>query len=358
MSEQSDKQTPDIMQLWRRWLTESERQFNAFASEAMNTEAFARTVGGYVEMYAAFQRMLAEGMQRYLSFINVPSRSDVIGLGETMRSIEGRLARIEETLQMAAEAVDAGERGPARVSEPARTRVPPGVPTAEEARAEAPVIPEQTRAETPALSKETYEEAQPLPEDTRQETQPLPEETRQEAQPLPEETRVAVPTTPQAETLRAMEGQLARIEETLQIAAEVVDAGEGGPARVSEPARTRVPPGVPTAEEVRAEAAASPEQARAEAPALSKETYREAQPFPEETRVAVPTTPEAETLRVIEGRLARIEETLQIAAAVVSGDERSPSLASEPLPTRRPAGVLASEEDGAEASVIPEELRR
>jgi hypothetical protein len=145
MSEQSDKQVPEIMQLWREWLTQSERQFNAFFNEAMNTEAFARTAGGYMEMYAGFQRMLAEGMQRYLSFINVPSRSDVVGLGETLRAIEGRLAHIEETLQIAAAAVDAGERGPAPASEPARTRRPPGVPAAEEARAEAPAIPEELR---------------------------------------------------------------------------------------------------------------------------------------------------------------------------------------------------------------------
>lgn len=145
MSEQSDKRAPDIMELWRKWLTQSERQFNTFSNEVMNNEAYARTLGGYMELHAAIQRMMADGMQRYLSFINVPSRSDVVGLGEALRVIENRLARIEEMLQIAAEVVDTRERGPLPGSEPARTRRPPSVPAAEEAGAEVTAIPQELR---------------------------------------------------------------------------------------------------------------------------------------------------------------------------------------------------------------------
>ena len=144
MSEQEEKQAPDIVQIWRDWLTESERQFNAFFNELMNSETFARSVGGYMEVYAAFQRMLAQGMERYLALLNMPSRSDIVSLGETLRDIEGRLSRIEETLQIAAEAVEVGERGPARRGEPTRTRRPAGLPVAP-AGAEAPVPAEFRR---------------------------------------------------------------------------------------------------------------------------------------------------------------------------------------------------------------------
>lgn len=144
VSEQTEKQQPDIVQLWRQWLTDSERQFNALSQDAMNNEAFARSVGGFMESYAALQRVTAEAMQRYLTFVNMPSRSDVVALGETLRSIEARLARIEETLQIAAAAVDAQERGPAPVSEPPRTRRPAGMPFTEDSAAWAP-IPEELR---------------------------------------------------------------------------------------------------------------------------------------------------------------------------------------------------------------------
>jgi polyhydroxyalkanoic acid synthase PhaR subunit len=131
MSEQTNQPRPDVMEAWREWLTQTERQFNAFFNEAMNAEPFARNMGGYVEATASLQRTMAEGMQRYLSFMNMPSRTDVTDLGETMRSIEDRLSRIEEMLQIAAEAVDMAEEREAALREPTRTRTPPTSPTAE-----------------------------------------------------------------------------------------------------------------------------------------------------------------------------------------------------------------------------------
>ena len=98
MSEETEQPTPDVMEAWREWLTQTERQFNALFNQAMNTEPFGRNMGGAMEITTAFQRMMAEGMQRYLTFVNMPSRTDVTGLGETLRSIEDRLARIEEML--------------------------------------------------------------------------------------------------------------------------------------------------------------------------------------------------------------------------------------------------------------------
>jgi hypothetical protein len=125
MTEQSSNAAPELLQLWRDWLTESERQFNSFFADSMGSDPAARTIGGVVELYAGFQRILAESMQRYLALINMPSRTDVVGLGETLRSIEDRLARIEETLQTAADAIDARERDFGRVGrEPLRTRQP------------------------------------------------------------------------------------------------------------------------------------------------------------------------------------------------------------------------------------------
>jgi hypothetical protein len=149
MAEQQNRQTPDVAQLWRDWLTQSERQVNTLFSEALNQEVSARSVAGFMEMYATLQRLLAEGMQRYLAFVNMPSRNDVVGLGETLRSIEDRLARIEETLQIAAAAVDGRERS-ASLHEPARTRQAPVFPDDPEGipsfnRGNSSAIPEELR---------------------------------------------------------------------------------------------------------------------------------------------------------------------------------------------------------------------
>lgn len=142
MPDQTEQPTPDVMQAWREWLTQSERQFNALFSDAMNQEPFARGMNNYVEMTASFQRLIAESMQRYLSFINMPSRSDVTDLGETLRAIEERLSRIEEMLQIAAEAVDSMDRTEPARPEPFRTRRPPGF--------EAPVTAHESMPRPPA----------------------------------------------------------------------------------------------------------------------------------------------------------------------------------------------------------------
>ncbi len=133
MTEQSQQQaSQDVMALWREWLAQTERQFNAFFNQGMNAEPFARSMGGYTEMTAAYQRMVTEGMQRYLSFMNMPTRQDLIGVAETLKSIEDRIARIEDTLQVAAAAVENNGKSSTRPAEPARTRRPPGYPLADE----------------------------------------------------------------------------------------------------------------------------------------------------------------------------------------------------------------------------------
>jgi len=174
-------------------------------------------------MYAGFQRMLAEGMQRYLSFINMPSRTDVIGLGETLRVIDARLARIEETLQIAAE-VSGPDRGPAPVREPARTRRPTEAPPLE-AWEEAARIPEQFRAEPPAFALGRAAEDQPPA---------FALGRAAEDQPPAFALGRATGDEPLAlERLRLLEERLARIEETLRIAMELVDTGEAGSAEAA-----------------------------------------------------------------------------------------------------------------------------
>lgn len=94
----------DVGQLWRNWLTETERQWNSFFNEVMGTDSFGRFLGGYMEIYSTFQRLVAQNMERSLSTLNVPSRSDIIELSERLSGVEERLGSIEATLKSLAEA--------------------------------------------------------------------------------------------------------------------------------------------------------------------------------------------------------------------------------------------------------------
>lgn len=117
---------PDVGHLWRSWLTETERQWNAFFNDVMGTDSFGRFLGGYMEMYGTLQRLVAHNMERSLSTLNVPTRSDIVDLSERLSSVEQRLASIESSLRALAEAVGHPAR-PAAVTElrPRRTRRPP-----------------------------------------------------------------------------------------------------------------------------------------------------------------------------------------------------------------------------------------
>ena len=103
MPEGNDR--PDVGQLWRNWLTDTERQWNGFFNDVMGTDSFGRFMGGYMEIYSTFQRLAAQNMERSLSTLNVPSRSDMVELSERLSGVEERLASIESSLNALAEAV-------------------------------------------------------------------------------------------------------------------------------------------------------------------------------------------------------------------------------------------------------------
>ena len=126
----SSNDRPDVGQLWRNWLVDTERQWNSFLNDVMGTDSFGRFLGGYTEVYSMFQRLVAQNMERSLSTLNVPSRSDILELSERLGGVEERLAAIESNLRALAEAVVGHPTQPAAVTQlrPRRTRRPRNQP--------------------------------------------------------------------------------------------------------------------------------------------------------------------------------------------------------------------------------------
>ncbi len=121
---------PDVGQLWRTWLTETERQWNTFFNDVMSTDSFGRFLGGYMEIYSTFQRLVAQNMERSLSTLNVPSRSDIVELSERLGGVEERLTSIESSINALAEAVGHPAQTAAVTQlRPRRTRRPRAQPT-------------------------------------------------------------------------------------------------------------------------------------------------------------------------------------------------------------------------------------
>ncbi len=114
----------DAMEVWRGWLTETERQFNSFFNQVMGTDAFSRMAGNYLEAYAVIQRSLNQGMERYLNTFNLPTHSDVVELGERLHNIEERLASLEANIKTLAEVAGVTPTAAVTQLKPRRTRRP------------------------------------------------------------------------------------------------------------------------------------------------------------------------------------------------------------------------------------------
>jgi polyhydroxyalkanoic acid synthase PhaR subunit len=116
----------DPFQVWREWLDRSERQWNEWLNEAMEGEQFGRGSRRMLDLAMGFQSAMNSATHRYFTTLNVPTRADVLQLGERLGAIEERLGAIEEALV----AAGGGARASQRVArpKPKRTRKPPAKP--------------------------------------------------------------------------------------------------------------------------------------------------------------------------------------------------------------------------------------
>lgn len=120
---------PDPMAMWRDWVSTSERQWNSFLNNAMATDEFSQAMGRFMDVYLGMQKNMNEVMGRYLQMANVPTRSDILSLGERLSALEERLIRIEAMLTKSVAVAAAGGSAPnasaaAAKPRPPRTRKP------------------------------------------------------------------------------------------------------------------------------------------------------------------------------------------------------------------------------------------
>ena len=103
---------------FRDLVTQWERNVNSFANQVMGTETFSRAMQDAQRARLGVQQALSDLMARYLAAVNMPSRDDVIRIGERLQHLEKRLTHIESLLGSAAPPPDASPQPP-------RTRQPP-----------------------------------------------------------------------------------------------------------------------------------------------------------------------------------------------------------------------------------------
>lgn len=119
--------TENPLDLWRQFITDSERQWNAFFKDVLGSDTASSAMNTMMEASLTVQRMVADNLERYYTTFNIPTHNDLLALGERMRAIEDTLARIEAVLSAT---MPEAMKPPRARRKPARTRRPSASATA------------------------------------------------------------------------------------------------------------------------------------------------------------------------------------------------------------------------------------
>ena len=114
----------DFTEFFREFVTQWERDMDSLANRLMGTEEYSRTMNEAQRVQTRLQKSFSDFMGEQLARFNVPSRDEVVHLGESLRTLDGRLARVERLLQD----LSWGDRNvapTAPVPGPPRTKQPP-----------------------------------------------------------------------------------------------------------------------------------------------------------------------------------------------------------------------------------------
>jgi len=118
----ADKQT-DPAETFAKLVSDWERNFDSMANKIMGTDEFSQSMNQFQNLQLAMQKRFNEAMAQHLLNLNMPSRDDILRLGESIRSVEKRLASIEATL--AKKKKKKTDKGGGK--KPPRTKLPPSM---------------------------------------------------------------------------------------------------------------------------------------------------------------------------------------------------------------------------------------
>jgi SMC interacting uncharacterized protein involved in chromosome segregation len=115
----------DPVALWQNMIGEMEKGFNAFANQAMASPQFSKVINQVGGATAGAQKQLGELMEKYLLTMNLPSRTQMVGMAERLQSIEGQLNEIKAMLHQMQSNAGGSSAGSSATPRPPRTKRPP-----------------------------------------------------------------------------------------------------------------------------------------------------------------------------------------------------------------------------------------
>ena len=117
------EQTPssfDPFSAWRDWLTQFERQLNAFMNEQMSSDAYNRFSAEINRLFLDSQKNIADAVARSTNPFNLPTREEFSALSQKLVALEERVKTLEGT----SGGNNAAGSGASETPRPPRTRKP------------------------------------------------------------------------------------------------------------------------------------------------------------------------------------------------------------------------------------------
>lgn len=118
----------DPMTAWRDLLGQWEKTSNEIANKMMASPEFSRMFNMASGATMGGRNVLSEAMTRYLVTMNMPTRADVIGIGERLQAVEAQLAHLTALIEQTAGLAGATPSAVAAAPRPPRTKTPPAAP--------------------------------------------------------------------------------------------------------------------------------------------------------------------------------------------------------------------------------------
>ena len=116
--------TGEAFASWRDWVAQSETQVNKLLNDVMGTDGYTRVLGGLTKVFVSMQKNTGEALERYFTALSLPTRSDVVELGQRLSLIESRLTAMEAVLNRVAGGGASAGGSSAAAPRPPRTKKP------------------------------------------------------------------------------------------------------------------------------------------------------------------------------------------------------------------------------------------
>ena len=106
--------SPDLMVQWKQFLDQWIEAWSRVLGQAMNTESFAKLMGGSLENWLAAQAPLKkageQAVEQTLQAMNVASRTQLTSVAKQIVELEERLERVEDGIQAILQRLESKER--------------------------------------------------------------------------------------------------------------------------------------------------------------------------------------------------------------------------------------------------------